>query len=255
MMNSLREYFVLPVPSGSIRCFLRRSPRARALRIRILPGGEVEAVLPPGLSEADARAFAVRQTGWILRMLRRMSLHSAAAAEKKNMLFPCVLPLEWFGGDFRVEYEFLPVRWTAAKCETEARLVRIRGSVLDPDTIPAAVGDMLRINAEKFLFPRLGELASAFGFSPGKLSARIQKGRWGSCSARGGAVSLNALLLLLPRRIADYVLIHELCHLRHMNHSEAFWREVGKYCPDFAERRAALKKSEKNLTGFLRKIR
>ncbi len=67
-----------------------------------------------------------------------------------------------------------------------------------------------------------------------------QKTRWGSCSAKGN-VNFNYQLAFLPDKLLDYVVIHELAHRRHMNHSRAFWAEVEKYCPDYLERREQLK--------------
>ena len=109
---------------------------------------------------------------------------------------------------------------------------------------------MLKRSTADFLIPHFQGLAEKFSFTPGNCTIRIQKGRWGSCSSRGGAISLNAMLLLLPEEIVEYILIHELCHLRQMNHSDRFWKEVEKYCPDFLKRRHELRKLEKELTDY-----
>jgi len=235
-MTYENEFFELNLPDGPARCSLRRSSRARSMRIRILPGPKIEVVLPYGLNVRNAIEFAERQKAWIERTLRDLAQTPPPVSEARS--FPDELPLDWFGGPFRVEYEWRPVRWIAAKLEPEERVVRISGNLFHPGAIFLAVGDLLKRNTERFIFPRLRELAQTFGFNPGKLSVRIQKGRWGSCSSRGGAISLNALLLFQPQELVDYVLIHELCHLRHMNHSDAFWKEVAKFCPDFAAKRA-----------------
>ncbi|MBO2517192.1 MAG: metal-dependent hydrolase [Clostridiales bacterium] len=75
------------------------------------------------------------------------------------------------------------------------------------------------------------------GVRAGKLSFRFQKTRFGSCTSKGGNISLNCLLVLMPRELQDYVIVHELCHIRHPDHSPAFWKEVEKYCPDCKELR------------------
>ncbi len=75
----------------------------------------------------------------------------------------------------------------------------------------------------------------------GRVTIRNQKTRWGSCSAKGN-VNFNYQLYYMPRELMDYVIIHELAHRQHMDHSAAFWQEVEQYCPDYKECRQRLKK-------------
>lgn len=79
------------------------------------------------------------------------------------------------------------------------------------------------------------------GVSYSKVSFRKQKTRWGSCSAKG-ALSFNILLALCPESVVHYVVIHELCHRKQMNHSKRFWAEVNRFCPDYKACRTYLKK-------------
>ncbi len=74
----------------------------------------------------------------------------------------------------------------------------------------------------------------------GRISVRDQKTRWGSCSAKGN-VNFNYRLFYMPEELLDYVVVHELAHRKHMNHSPAFWAEVARYCPDYKNCRKALK--------------
>ena len=89
---------------------------------------------------------------------------------------------------------------------------------------------------------RLLELASAHGLTVTKISIRNQKWRWGSCS-RDGHICLNWRLVLLPDRVRDYVLIHELMHLRRLDHSRSFWRLVAHACPQYAVARQWLREN------------
>lgn len=94
--------------------------------------------------------------------------------------------------------------------------------------------------------PRLQQLARTLDVRPAKLTIRSQKTRWGSCSSFG-TISLNWRLMLLPAALVDYVLAHELCHLRYLDHSPSFWRLVSMLVPDYAERQARLRKVQQGL--------
>ena len=84
--------------------------------------------------------------------------------------------------------------------------------------------------------------ARKMGLSYGRITIRNQKTRWGSCSQKGN-LNFNCLLMLTPPEIQDYVVVHELCHLKEMNHSERFWNEVGKVLPDYRQREKWLKEN------------
>jgi predicted metal-dependent hydrolase len=80
--------------------------------------------------------------------------------------------------------------------------------------------------------PRVLELAAQHGLPVRRITVRSQKSRWGSCSRRG-TISLNWRLIQTPAFVSDYICLHELVHLRQMNHSPGFWREVERVCPDY----------------------
>ncbi len=98
----------------------------------------------------------------------------------------------------------------------------------------------LRARAKEIFARRVAELAPAVGVSWGNITIRFQRSRWGSCSAKGN-LNFNALLLLAPPEVLDYVVVHELCHRRELNHSPRFWAEVARVLPDYAQNRAWLK--------------
>lgn len=88
--------------------------------------------------------------------------------------------------------------------------------------------------ARKYIPERVAYFAGRMGVSYGRITIRNQKTRWGSCSSKGN-LNFNCLLMLTPAEIIDYVVVHELCHRKEMNHSKAFWSEVEEVLPDYRE--------------------
>ena len=89
---------------------------------------------------------------------------------------------------------------------------------------------------------RVAHFAPLAGVTYGRITIRNQRTRWGSCSAKGN-LNFNCLLLLCPTEVLDYVVIHELCHRKQMNHSPLFWQEVERLCPDYRAHRDWLRKN------------
>ena len=103
----------------------------------------------------------------------------------------------------------------------------------------------------KLYFPeRVAYFAPKVGVSWGRITIRCQKTRWGSCSARGN-LNFNCLLMLAPPEVADYVVVHELCHRKHMNHGPEFWGEVAQVMPDYALHRQWLRQQGNQLLAIL----
>ena len=102
--------------------------------------------------------------------------------------------------------------------------------------------------AKELLLKKCRYFAERMGVSYGTVTVREQKTRWGSCSAKGN-LNFNWRLLLMPERVMDYVIVHELAHRREMNHSAAFWQIVETYLPDYRERRQWLKENGVRYAG------
>ena len=100
--------------------------------------------------------------------------------------------------------------------------------------------------AKEYIPGRVRYYAGIIGVSYGRITIRKQKTLWGSCSAKGN-LNFNCLLMMTPEDVIDYVVVHELCHRKQMNHSKAFWNEVGRVLPDYNERRKKLKAEGKLL--------
>ena len=122
------------------------------------------------------------------------------------------------------------------------RAARDRAMRVATPPVPESERKRLMARARVELPARLLELAAVHGLTVQRVSIRNQKWRWGSCSP-SGRISLNWRLITMPDAVRDYVLIHELMHLRRMDHSPAFWRHVAEACPDYQACRAWLRQS------------
>ena len=98
----------------------------------------------------------------------------------------------------------------------------------------------LKKRAKKVIPARAAWYAPLVGVRFGRISIRTQRSRWGSCSGKGN-LNFNCLLMLAPAEVLDYVVVHELCHRLHMDHSPAFWAEVARVLPDYGKRRKWLR--------------
>lgn len=106
--------------------------------------------------------------------------------------------------------------------------------------VSRGVAKTLKAEASHYLPKRLHALALRYGYKYNKVRLTFAKSRWGSCST-SGTISLNVSLMMLPEELSDYVLLHELTHTHHMNHSKAFWDELSEHLPEARELSRALR--------------
>lgn len=123
----------------------------------------------------------------------------------------------------------------------EAHLKKLSARSPQP-SISEAERKQLAKQAAEDLPKRVAKFAPLVGVDYGRITIRSQRTRWGSCSAKGN-LNFNCLLSLCPEEVRDYVVIHELCHRKQLNHSPRFWAEVAAVCPDYIRHRAWLKEN------------
>jgi hypothetical protein len=180
----------------------------------------------PRRSPASAAPAAIDELRpWIERRLREASAVRAAIAARGATL------------------PYLGTQLALTPQQGRTRVHRAGERLLvpaDDERAPAAIERWYRRAAAREIAPRLDAAARALGTTYTTLSIRGQRTRWGSCTARG-AMSFNWRLLLAPEPVLDYVVWHEACHLRVMDHSPRVWALVRRHCPDFEEHRRWLR--------------
>jgi predicted metal-dependent hydrolase len=216
---------------------LRRSHRARYLRIQVTPREGVVLVLPRGVAEAQGLAFLQERRRWIERSLERLGLDPACPP---RIALPEVIRLPVLGAHCPVLYRPGPGA-PRARGRADDRIV-VEGTVEDEAATAQALRRWLRRIARPLLERELASLSAATGLAYRRLAVRSQRTLWGSCSS-SGTISLNCKLLFLDPELLRYVVVHELAHTRHMNHSRRFWSLVARFEPEHRAREAALREA------------
>lgn len=142
-------------------------------------------------------------------------------------------------------------KFVSEKSEWIAKNVaKIRSACRAPEFTESDIKGFIQ-KAKEALPERVAYFAEMIGVSYNRITVKRMRTVWGSCSIRGN-LNFNCLIAAIPQEIADYVIIHELCHRKQMNHSRAFWDLVAAYCPDYKVRRKWLKTRG---TQYLNRIR
>ncbi len=209
---------------GEIEYTVRRSKRARRVRVNVRDHTEVEVVLPAHASEKAAAAAVRELSPWIERRLSEGRRALALLAER----------------DGTVPYLGTPLELVPQPGRTRAHRYGERLFVPVGDYRPA-VERLYRRLAREEVAKRLDAAVEQVAISYSGLSIRAQSTRWASCSAKG-AMSFNWRLLLAPEPVLDYVVWHEVCHLEIRDHSPRFWALVQSRCPGWREQRDWLRR-------------
>ncbi len=224
---------------------VRESKRARRLSIKVYPRGRVEVVVPRRTSAAAVQAFVESHRDWI----RDTRAAFAADHPPEPFALPASVRLPAIERAFCVRYE-RDTGGGKVRFRVVGNTVVLSGATHDEDQCVAALKRWLTSLAKKEYLPRLRALSALTGNPFRKMHVRGQKTCWGSHSSTG-TISLNYCLLFLEPRKLRYVMIHELCHARHMNHSPSFWRLVATFEPDYRRQDQALNSAWKDIPTWL----
>jgi predicted metal-dependent hydrolase len=234
-MSRSRELRRVHAGDQTIQYTLVRDVRRRHSHLFLDEAAGPELRAPSWMDAEEADRLVARNAQWLSDTQARQ-LHAQAA--KPTLADGVELPFL----DDRLRLSLgAGHRWHVRRHaqQLHVRGPAIAGPRLDDEALRVALERWYRVQAADIFWPRLLQLGAAEGLQPEGITIRAQRSRWGSCSSRGH-INLNWRLMLLPSALADYVLVHELCHLRHMDHSRAFRTLLAKLLPDYRVREQRL---------------
>jgi predicted metal-dependent hydrolase len=217
---------------GLVVC--KRIRGAKHVRLKIKPDGSLVATLPPRAALAHVQLLLDESRDDLRKMILTLPKSKVEYTDTMQIGASHTLSVthaRTAQPKSRINGQHISV-WLPADMSIKSEEAQ--------EHIRSVVKKALTKEAKSYLPRRLGYLAEQFGFSYETVRFSNAKGRWGSCSSRG-TISLNVALMRLPRELIDYVLVHELCHTKHMNHSNDFWELVESLSPNYKVLRRSLK--------------
>jgi predicted metal-dependent hydrolase len=238
-----------PQTPGKFPYVLRISPKAKHVRFQVSVEKGLEVIVPKRFSPSRVPSLVEKNSQWIERAFQKAKAIDGLSGPAPIWQMPdeitlLALDLTWSVFTRPENAKTVVVRETA--CKT----LWAHGAIEDADACQRALKRWLARKAEEHLNHWLRRVSDQTGLQYTATSIRQQQTRWGSCSPRR-SISLNARLLFLPPELVTYVLVHELCHTRHLNHSPKFWRLVEFYLPDYRQSDRQLRDSQRYLPGWL----
>ena len=226
--NAGGDPLTLSIEGQTITCRIRRSVRAKNIGLRILDDGSLGITLPAAKKRIDLDRLLSRHRRWILKNLERSS--------KEKLLPPFILAE---GGvlpvlDYECYLRIVTSSRKRARVEFDPPHINLHVNNSRFDTLYPLVEGWYRKMARKFLRDRIPYWVGRLKVVPEGLRVKNQRTLWGSCSRRKN-LNFNWRILLLSPETADYLIIHELSHLKHMNHSGKFWNTVKAFCPGYKD--------------------
>jgi len=234
-------------PRGTYHYTLKRSHKRRSLEIVISESGEIGVAAPLRMKSSEIDEFIIQKASWIVRQIERASqrqriLKSRSYTSGQEFLF--------LGRKFPLSVQPQPVRRSRILFNEEGWRVTVPFEAKEEQTrnaVKKKLVDWYRRQAKEILGSRVFHFARLMDLDLNTVGIRSQKSIWGSCHIRNRAVHLNWQLVMMPIHVIDYIVVHELAHLFHGNHSKRFWNKVAKVLPDFRQRQAWIRHNRLDL--------
>lgn len=218
---------------------IRRSLKAKRLRLAVKPG-LIELVIPRGATEAQAMAFLSRHRSWAENKLKEFDRKAAQFPTPSSFVDASTLP--WRGRELPLLIKDSPGARVRVAVNDGAVSISLPGRLKEnrEEIAKRAFYAWTRQWLRKEAGVLIARHAPMFDLRPREIRVKSMKTRWGSCGPRND-INLNWLLALAPESVLEYVVVHELCHIRERNHSSSFWSLVARHLPDYERERRWLR--------------
>ena len=239
------EKHEISINGQTINYTFRRSLRAKRVRLEVRPQTGLTVVVPHSYKLGKLHKLLKSKERWISNNLVKYS-HFKSLSDKKDLQSGDAAP--YLGKDLKLVKR--ENHSSAGGVMLEDNKLVVNQGLFKNGILELALEQWYRTEAAKLISQRADKLSSKMGISYKRITIRGQKTRWGSCSRKKN-LSFNWKLMMAPEPVIDYVIIHELAHLKEMNHSKKFWELVANYCPKWREHKKWLKQHEAGLTARL----
>jgi predicted metal-dependent hydrolase len=243
-MGSRSPSLVNPISPELPAYTVRISDRAKCVRLALSVNKGLEVVIPKNYDHLKIPELIHQKRDWIIRNQRKLDEREAFLQSQAPHELPDVIKLRSLGEEWQIIYNQTVTKFgslTISEQKEQFQLI-ISGNVTDTEACKTLLKQWLMRKAEKHLFSWLRRVSVQLNLPYRTTTIRGQKTLWGSCSSDRN-ISLNYKLLFLETKVVEYVLIHELCHTIHMNHSAKFWNLVSKFEPNYKTLDESLKQA------------
>ena len=225
-----------------------KTNRKKSASIQLIDG-QVKVRAPRSLSDKRINDLIKKRTPWIKEKLEDLAKRPKAIEKK------------YVDGEI---FSYLGKNYTLKIVESDEACVKLKNGCFivaisknefgKAEQVQDLLSDWFRAHANKYLQERTDKFAKIIGVLPSSVSIKNYKARWGSCSTNG-AIDFNWKIIQAPKKVIDYIVVHELCHLLEHNHSPKYWRCVEKFMPNFKDSKNWLKENADLLRWYEKRIR
>lgn len=227
----------------SIPYSVKKSKRAKLMRI-VVSHEKVEVIMPLKMTLAAAQQFVMAKQDWIAATLAKLrrKIHDAPTLAPSNYQHGSLIPYQGLHYPLVIISSVLKKPQLSFSDEFQLAIPQARYAEFNSDAIRAQIITWCKTEIKRKVQECVQLHAQQHQLYPRSLRIKAQKSRWGSCGPKND-ININWLLILAPPRILEYVVVHELCHIRHKNHSAVFWALVAAHLPAYQECREWLKQN------------